>query len=105
MNTRSHRHFFQTIRSSLPTLFFILILFYFLFHYIQGERGLLAYMHLSQTLEQKQQTLAEINTKVAHLEAKVSGLRTNNLDLDLLEGEVRRVLNFAHPSEAIFFLN
>lgn len=77
---------------------------YFVFHAVQGERGLLAYLRLQQELAQTKAVQAELAAQRAEMRHKVSLLRPDSLDPDMLEERARRVLNFARPDEVVILL-
>lgn len=77
---------------------------YFVFHAVQGERGLLAYLHLQQELAQANAVERELAAQRAELRHRVGLLRPDSLDPDMLEERARRVLNFARPDEVVVLL-
>jgi len=76
-----------------------LVLVYFGYHGVQGERGLLAWLKRTQQVEIMQHEVDALRTERARIAHKVSLLRVGNLDLDLLEEQARAVLNLAHPDD------
>jgi len=74
---------------------------YFVYHAVQGDRGVLAWLRLQQDLaavEAEQAALAEERDVLEH---RVSLLRPNSLDPDMLEERARAVLNYTRPDEVI----
>ena len=90
-----------TLRGVLPTAIMAFIFLYFVFHAIQGDRGLLAQVRLSKVLETKQSELSQLQSRVDVLEARVQGLNSIPPDLDLLEEQARKVLNYSYANEAV----
>jgi cell division protein FtsB len=74
------------------------------FHAIQGERGLLTWLQLSYQIEQTRAALVMSRAEEQQLTHRVSLLRRDNLDLDMLDERVRAVLNQARPGELVMFL-
>lgn len=84
----------------IPTLG-LCLLAYVAFHAVTGERGLIAWWHLSKQLADTRAQLAEVEAKRDDLEHRVSLLRPDNLDLDMLDERARAVLFLAHPNDLI----
>lgn len=80
------------------------LLGYFLYHAVQGDRGLIAWMVLSQKIDKAKATLAELSAERATLERRVDLLRPQSLDPDLLEERARLVLDFSHPNDLVILL-
>jgi len=76
---------------------------YFAYHTIQGDRGLLSFMRLSGEVQRAQATLDEIRAERVTLARKVSLLRRESLDLDMLEERARSVLNRVRDDEVVIF--
>ena len=72
---------------------------------VQGERGLLRWVERSAEVERTRSEVAALAEERRKLEHRVSRLRSDNLDLDLLDQEARRMLNLGHPDEEIIFHN
>ena len=70
---------------------------------VQGERGLLGWVERSAEVERTRAEVAVLADERAKLERRVSQLRTDNLDLDLLDQEARRLLNLGRPDEEVLF--
>ncbi len=70
---------------------------------VQGERGLLRWVERSAEVEKTRAGVAALGDEREKLERRVSQLRTDNLDLDLLDQEARRLLNLGHPDEEVLF--
>ena len=74
---------------------------YFAYHSIQGDRGLVAWMRLNEHIEIARSELAGLQVERVALERRVSLLRPDSLDRDLLDEQARIVLNFARPGEIV----
>ena len=72
---------------------------------VQGERGLLRWVERSADAEKLRAEVAALAEERRKLERRVSQLRTESLDLDLLDQEARRTLNLGHPDEEVLFLD
>lgn len=78
---------------------------YFSYHIVQGDRGLIAWVHLKNEIVKAEETLAEIRAQKEGLEGRVSLLRPDSLDPDMLEERARVMLNMGHPDERIIPLD
>ncbi len=74
---------------------------YFVYHSIEGDRGLLAYARLTERLADAHAQLEEVQAERQALERRVSLLRTDNLDPDMLDERARAVLNYSRPDEIV----
>lgn len=74
---------------------------YFVYHSIEGERGLAAYARLSNEVAQAKLQLEEAGAERRALEQRVNLLRADNLDADMLEERARLMLNLARPDEIV----
>ncbi|NQV44272.1 MAG: septum formation initiator family protein [Rhodospirillales bacterium] len=74
---------------------------YFGFHVVHGERGLLTYWRLKQMIAETQPVLDEARVQRKMLENRVSLLRPDNLDPDMLEERARVMLNFGYANDLI----
>ena len=74
---------------------------YFGFHAMQGERGFLAYVQLNKELTEAKLQAGEIAGRREALEMKVTGLRPESLDLDLLDERARLLLNYGQATDGV----
>jgi cell division protein FtsB len=82
----------------------LLIVAYFVYGTVQGDRGLFAYFSMSQELTRAQNTLNDLRRTRLGLEQRVALLRPESLDLDLLEERARIVLDFVNPDDFVLVL-
>ena len=80
------------------------IVVYFVYHTIQGDRGLRAYVNLSREVDEAASTLAALNAERDNLERRVRLLRPDSLDRDLLEERARAMLNAVHTDDVVILL-
>jgi len=71
------------------------------YHTVQGDRGLAAWINLTEQIETLESDIAATSEERQKLERRVSHLRRESLDLDLLEERARVVLNLGHPDDRI----
>ena len=74
---------------------------YFAYHLVEGDRGLIAWLRLSRELRVATAHLEAVRGQRVPLELKVSNLRPEHLDLDLLDERVRATLNLVSPDEIV----
>lgn len=77
------------------------LLVYFVYHIIQGERGLLAWRRLNQQIAASELKLDTVKTEQYALEQRVHLLRPDSLDADMLEEQAKEKLNFVRKDEII----
>jgi cell division protein FtsB len=97
------REFTRRFKSLAAQLVGACLAGYFIYHAVQGDRGILAWMRVNQQLEQSHQELVVTGTQREALEQRVSLLSNSSLDLDMLEERARIMLNFSHPDDVVVF--
>lgn len=104
MMVRARRQALTPARLVKPLLL-VFAVFYLLFHSLHGERGLYALVKEQRRLSALQTELSEVKTEREATELRVSHLRDNNLDLDLLDEQMRRMLGVMKPGEVVMLNN
>ena len=74
---------------------------YFLVHSFQGDRGVLAWMHLQKQVTVADKTLQETSFVRSNHERRISLLRSEQLDADMLDERARIMAGFVRPDELI----
>ena len=74
---------------------------YFVYHTIEGDRGLRAWRDINQQLRVAKDQYATVETERDALEHKVDGLNPNHVDPDLLDQQIRSQLDLVSPGEVI----
>jgi cell division protein FtsB len=87
----------------LGPLIALLLMVYFGYHIVQGERGLFSWMRLRQKIVESQEQLSEIQSEKETLEMRVGLLRPDSLDQDMLEERARKILNWGYPGEVVIY--
>lgn len=82
-----------------------LLLVYLLFHLFVSERSVTSLVSLSAQQEKLEAQLADIQKERSDLEYKVSKLRPETLDYDLLQEETLRMLGKGHNNAIILLDN
>ena len=74
---------------------------YFVYHTIEGDRGLRAWRDITQQLRTAKDQLATVETEHDALAHKVAGLDPNHVDPDLLDQQIRSTLDLVAPNEVV----
>lgn len=93
----------RTQRISL--LLLLALVAYFVYHLVQGGRGILAKEGLEAELEFAQNSLREMEKKVEELGHKAQLLRGPDICPDLLEEETKKQLAYLDPKEVVMPLH
>lgn len=78
-----------------------LVVGYFAYHLVEGDRGLLAMRYLKQEIVQTRQELGRVEGQRRTMEARVALLRPSGLDPDILDERARIMLNLAGPGDIV----
>lgn len=100
MMVRARRQAMTPGRLVKPLLI-VFAVFYLLFHSLHGERGLYALVKEQRQLSVVHEELKQTRAERQRTELRVSHLRDNNLDLDLLDEQMRRMLGVMKPGEVV----
>jgi cell division protein FtsB len=74
---------------------------YFAYHLVEGDRGLRAWVRQTHELRVAKENLAAVSAERAELEHRVSHMRPDHVDPDLLEAQVRKTLDLVRPDEIV----
>ena len=77
----------------------LLILAYFIFHFINGSRGLISYFEIQDELEQKREQLATLKRDAGALENRVRLMRDGQVDPDMLEEQAKILIKMYAKDE------
>lgn len=78
-----------------------IIVGYFLYHTIQGERGWFAMLRMQHEVTIAESTLTKLQKDRAELQHRTDLLRTDSMDPDLLDEKSRELLNYSKPNEIV----
>ena len=98
-------NFMRSIKLSRKLVLNILIsllLIYFVFHSIYGNRGMIAYFKLNQKFEKSYVELEALRAERIEINNRVKMLRPESLDKDMLDQQARNILGLASPKEQVF---
>ncbi|MGB0630407.1 MAG: FtsB family cell division protein [Alphaproteobacteria bacterium] len=74
---------------------------YFLVHAFHGDRGIIAWMHLQKQVSSAEQTLAATRNVREDYERRISLLKSEHLDADMLDERARIMAGLVRPDEII----
>ncbi len=90
------------IRSVLVTFLCASIICYLGYHMISGGRGMLAFFKLNSQISSFQSELELVRMERIDLEHSANLLKSESLDLDLLEEQAKKILGYAKPQEIVY---
>jgi cell division protein FtsB len=93
----------KRVRASATLIGCFLIIAYFSYHMVQGDRGLFAYLKLNHEIEKAEAVLTLTESEKQKLQNRVRLLDPKELDLDMLDERSRSVLGLAHPDEIVIY--
>ena len=100
MNFKS-RNFQRLSQKAIAPFLALSIIGYFIYHSIQGDRGILAWVQLQERLGQAIYQLNDTIKERRALEEIVQDLRPESINRDLLDQQVRLQLGYTHPDEIV----
>ena len=74
---------------------------YFLYNLIEGNHGLIQWLRVTREIRAEHANLEAIKAQRAALDLRVSDLKPDHLDPDLLDERVRATLNLVAPDEIV----
>ncbi len=104
MNINS-RHLQRLSQKAIGPFIVLAIMGYFIYHSIQGDRGILSWIQLRDQLQTVENELHSVTDERLRLERKVQDLRPRSINRDLLDQQVRLQLGYTHPDEIVIPLD
>jgi cell division protein FtsB len=92
---------FFRLQTYLPTAAMAFLIFYFGFHALTGDRGLLLAHQRKEMLAEKQAELTQLRAERVDLESRARFLRNETLSADLLEERAHVLLGFTDPRDYV----
>jgi cell division protein FtsB len=89
------------LQTYLPTALLACLIFYFGFHALTGDRGLLGARQRTALLAARQAELVQVRDQRAELEVRARLLRDQSLSADLLEERAHVLLGFVDPKDYV----
>ena len=91
-------------RHAVAPIIGALLLGYFSYYAVEGERGLIAYLSLTQEIRKATITRDLIHGEWEALDKRVGLLRPNSIDPDMLEERALLMLGLGHRDDAVLML-
>jgi|SRR5215468_1532289 len=76
---------------------------YFVYHAIEGDRGVMAWLRMSQQLAESRASLAQLQGEREEVQHRVT-LLSASIDPDLLDERARLMLNVAGPNDRLVII-
>lgn len=91
----------ESLKKIISPVLAFFVTIYFAYHIFQGERGVMSWIHLNKKVKEQEAYLIEMNLEKESIERRVSLLKPENLDRDLLEETAKKLLNYVAPNETV----
>ncbi|MBI1272797.1 MAG: septum formation initiator family protein [Alphaproteobacteria bacterium] len=91
----------KQIRTLVGSVIGACIVGYFVYHAVQGDRGMIAMLQLQNQVREAQQFLSQVRKDRVELERRVQLMQPDGVDPDMLDEQSRAKLNYAKPNEII----
>ena len=99
------RDFRRTLRKYAFQSLIVILVLYFLYHLIQGGRGIMTLKALENHLVIAKSDLHELKAQHNKLKNKVDHMKPGSVCPDLLEEQAKAVLGYKHHDEKIVLEN
>ncbi len=93
----------KRLKQSIAPTICLALAAYFAYHAFQGDRGVLAMNRLNKEIALAKSELEKSEKKRQYLENRVSLMRPNGVDPDLLEELAREQLGMTHPDDLVVY--
>ena len=90
-------------RYAIVPVFCVSLIGYFVYHLIQGDRGLIALSRLTKDIKQLEGEVTVAKAERTDIERQTKLLRSSGIDADMLDERARAVLGFSRPDEIVVF--
>src|SRR5262245_15814958 len=77
---------------------------YFVYHAIEGDRGVMAWLRIGQQLAESKRNLQTLAAERQEIEHRVALLSPSSIDPDLLDERARLMLNVAEPDDRLVII-
>src|ERR1700724_2624630 len=89
------------VHFSLGPLVAIALTGYCAYHLVEGERGFKVWLQLNREIRTATANLEAVRAQRAALDLRVSNLRPEHVDPDLLDERIRATLNLVSPDDVV----
>ena len=91
----------KRLQLGLGPLLGIALTGYFAYHLVEGDRGMKAWFRLNRELQVVTANLQTLRNQRAALDLRVSNLKPDHVDPDLLDERIRATLNLVSPDDIV----
>jgi cell division protein FtsB len=95
------RHIRRQLKSIVGPAIGLSLSVYFGYHLVEGDRGLIAWVRLTEQIRDAKAEAAQIHAERVAQDQRVSLLRQEHLDPDMLDEQARAALNLVAPGEIV----
>lgn len=92
-------------RQIVASIFGVAVIGYFAYHAVEGDHGLRAYFALKLQTELAGKERDALRENRMAIERRVNLLKSESLDLDMLDERARTVLNKVHEEDFVILLD
>ncbi len=85
--------------------FYLLLNSYFIYHIFSGEYGIFSYKDVNKDIIREESILDKKRMEIEKRQNKINRLKNNNIDLDLLDEELKRNVGIINKNEIILFMD
>jgi cell division protein FtsB len=85
----------------IKIIFYMFLTTYFIYHTIGGKYGVFSYKNVNEVLIRQKNILNKTKYEVKRKQNKIDRLKNDNLDLDLLEEELKSSIGIADKNEIV----
>ena len=95
----------KRIRQSWPVLAILAFYIYLAFHALSGSQGLMSWADYKADIDRLNAELEDARSYKTSLETKISALKSEKLNRDMLETLAREKVFLSHPNELTIWLD
>ena len=89
------------LRATIGPVIFLTLTVYFAYNAVNGSRGFVAQAQERALIARARSDLTVVSARRDRWEAKVTALKTNAVQADMLSQQSRAVLNLANPADLV----
>ena len=93
----------RRLRAMLAPFLWLMLTFYFGYHAVHGERGLIRMAALRQKIQEASSGADAVARQRAEMEERVRQLSPQSIDTDMLEESARSMLNMAQDGDYVIY--
>lgn len=95
------REFSRRLQKMWGPFLLLIVIAYFTFHFISGQRGFIAWRNLELQWQERKKLLETLQTEQTQLEHNINLLKSDSVSLDYIEERAKSSLGYARPNEIL----